>query len=313
MSAVRLAAAAAVTLAAWLAAAAPSGAWARSPADVQGAEQRFVATAAGLRRELSRRRELPPEAQERLRDVQFVYRRAARPEARPEHRFGAVQVTVSDGWMLLAEQLLSASRLPQGGCALAYVRSVAEVERANRRLVAEGRRTGLRAWPLLRAHLEDSDDPTCRGEALHELRLPRHTDAVAAGLDAALAWTILRQLAALPCTLPPPAAATAASASAASAATAGPAVAAGCRPADAHAAALAWARVLERDLRPAAPAVLADLAWACRSACDAGWAAYRRHLEPATPPGAAGDPAWAGLATWPAILAPSATPDPGSR
>lgn len=303
-------ASAAAFVAASLVAATPADAVARSAGDVQRAEQRFESTATGLRRDLSRRQDLAPEAIQRLNDVHFVYRRSARPEARGERRFGVVQIIVSDGWMALAEQLLSAAAMPNQSCARAYVRTVADIEHVNRRISASGQRAGLKAWPTLSDYLDAADQPACRGVSMLALRQPRRAEAIAAGLDAALTWTIVRQLTALPCTLPPPASSFAASAapvaSVASVAQ-GPASAglsAGCAPVDPDAATLAWALATELDLRAAAPVVLAHFALICSDSCGQGQEAFKRVLtDPASTRGTVDAPAL-DLAKWSEALAP---------
>jgi hypothetical protein len=289
-------ASAAALVTAGLLAAVAADAAPRSASDVRRAEQRFESTAAGLRRDLSRRKDLVPEARDPLRDVQFVYRRSVRPEVRSERRFGVAQVIVSDGWMMLAEQLLSAAAMPTPDCALAYVRTVAGIERANRGLAASGQLTGLKAWPMLADHLASGDDPACQGASMHTLRQRQRVDAIAAGLDAALAWMILRQLSELPCTLPPPSVSASAPESAATSS--------GCPSADADLTALAWARATERDLRAAAPVVLAHFALICSESCTQGLEAYRRYLtETAARPGPRDAPAL-DLAAWSKALAP---------
>jgi hypothetical protein len=101
---------------------------ARDAADVAVAEARFESTTAAYRKGLMRLLQGDAAAQAVLADVQFVFLRSSVPKIVTLQRFGRRTVTISDGWMSLAEDLARARLVGQNveaqKCGEAYVRHV---------------------------------------------------------------------------------------------------------------------------------------------------------------------------------------------
>jgi hypothetical protein len=216
----------------------------RVAADVALAQQRYEATAEHLRKRLGQPRDLDEETKERLKELRFVYLRSALVEVRNERRFGATRVVVSDGWFVLAEDLLRAHALSaeakRPGCLSHYARAALAAARTNLERTAQGRRA-LIAPPRLDAFLAAAAGrrgDACQGLWPGRLQRPAIEQSVAAGLDAMLVWLIARQI-----TLHDPAMATAA-----------------CPARAADEAANAYAARAGVDLAPAAAAVRAHAA-----------------------------------------------------